>query len=241
MASRFSVLFVVLTLIAPSGLAQDGYFSSWFTRVDKTKNEQPHWMTPVATVTPRLEEEYRYDQFWQTNAEGVVTNNFDGGKGVELIPSEHVEVLLNLPPYIEHNSAKVKDGFGDASFLVKYRLLSANEEHGNYILTAFLGWSVPTGQYRNGALHAVITPTIAYGKGFGDFDLQGTFGVGLPDGGYGHRRAKLRMEQYIPVSRFSKVLAGSGTELHIFPGRKERRQETSIRDAGNGAGTLPLV
>jgi hypothetical protein len=25
----------------------------------------------------------------------------------------------------------------------------------------------------------VITPTIAYGKGFGDFDVQGRFGVGL--------------------------------------------------------------
>jgi hypothetical protein len=26
----------------------------------------------------------------------------------------------------------------------------------------------------------VITATIAYGKGFGDFDVQGRFGVGLP-------------------------------------------------------------
>jgi hypothetical protein len=26
----------------------------------------------------------------------------------------------------------------------------------------------------------VITPTIAYGKGFENFDVQGTFGVGLP-------------------------------------------------------------
>ena len=59
-------------------------------------------------------------------------------------------------------------------------MLSANETHGNYILTAFLGWSLPTGDHKNGALHAVITPTIAYGKGFGNFDLQGTLGVGLP-------------------------------------------------------------
>ena len=59
-------------------------------------------------------------------------------------------------------------------------MLAANQEHGNYILTAFLGWSLPTGSYTNGALHAVITPTIAYGKGLGDFDVQGTFGIGLP-------------------------------------------------------------
>jgi Putative MetA-pathway of phenol degradation len=64
----------------------------------------------------------------------------------------------------------VHDGFGDVAFQIKYRLLSANEEHGNYILTAFLGWSVPTGSYTNGSLHAIITPTIAYGKGFGHFD-----------------------------------------------------------------------
>jgi hypothetical protein len=68
------------------------------------------------------------------------------------------------------------------SFLAKYRLLSQNEENGDYILTAFLGWSVPTGTYSNGARHAVITPTIAYGKGIRDFDVQGTFGVGLPTG-----------------------------------------------------------
>jgi hypothetical protein len=91
-----------------------------------------------------------------------------------------VEVILNVPPYIDHNNPKVRNGWGDVAFLVKYRLLSANEEHGSYILTAFLGWILPTGQFSNGALHPVITPTIAYGKGFGNFDLQGTVGVGLP-------------------------------------------------------------
>jgi hypothetical protein len=97
-----------------------------------------------------------------------------------LIPFEKVEVILNVPPFIDHNNLNVRNGWGDVAFLVKYRLVSANEEHGNYILTAFLGWSLPTGQFSNGALHPVITPTIAYGKGFGNFDLQGTLGVGLP-------------------------------------------------------------
>jgi hypothetical protein len=160
--------------------AQDGYFANWFARVDKTKDEQPHWVTPLATTTPRLEEEYRYDQLWQTNGAGVTTDNFDGGKGLELIPFEKVEVIFNVPPYIDHNNPATANGFGDVAFLVKYRLLSANEQHGNYILTAFLGWSLPTGDHKNGALHPVITPTIAYGKGFGNFDAQGTFGIGLP-------------------------------------------------------------
>jgi hypothetical protein len=171
---------VVLVLSSRLTFAQDGYFADWFKRVDKTKDEQPHWVTPLATTTPRLEEEYRYDQLWQTNAKGITTDNYDGGKGLELIPFEKVEVIFNIPPYLAHNDPKVRDGFGDVAFLIKYRLLSANEEHGNYILTAFLGWSLPTGQYKNGALDPIITPTIAYGKGFGNFDLQGTFGVGLP-------------------------------------------------------------
>jgi hypothetical protein len=148
--------------------------------VNRTLAEQPQWITPLATTTPRLEEEVRYDQLWQVNTKGVTTDNFDGGKGLELIPFRHVEVIFNAPPYLEHNNPAVHDGFGDVAFLVKYRMLSGNEEHGNYILTAFLGWSLPTGSYANGARHAIITPTIAYGKGFGNFDVQGTFGVGLP-------------------------------------------------------------
>lgn len=159
---------------------QEGYFSNWFRRVEKTQAEQPHWVTPIATTTPRLEEELRYDQLWLTNNEGATTNNYDGSKGLELIPAEKVEVIVNAPPYLVHNNAKVHDGLGDMAFLVKYRLLSANEEHGSYILTAFLGWSLPTGTYSNGAVHAVITPTIAYGKGFRRLDEQGTFSVGLP-------------------------------------------------------------
>jgi len=178
---RKAFWFWIVAVLAPSMVsAQDGYFADWFARVDQTKDEQPHWVTPIATTTPRLEEEYRYDQLWQTNAKGVTTDNYDGGKGLELIPLEKVEVIFNVPPYLAHHDPNVSDGFGDLAFLVKYRLLSANEKHGNYILTAFLGWSLPTGQYKNGALHAVITPTLAYGKGLGNFDVQGTFGVGLP-------------------------------------------------------------
>lgn len=177
-ALRFSLLVVCF---APALLhAQDGYFENWFARVDKTQSEQPHWVTPLATTTPRLEEELRYDQLWQVNNKGVSTDNYDGGKGLELIPFERVEVIFNAPPYLVHHTATAKDGFGDIAFLVKYRLLSSNEEHRNYILTAFLGWSLPTGQYTNGAVHAIVTPTIAYGKGFHHFDAQGTFGIGLP-------------------------------------------------------------
>src|SRR6266581_8649196 len=112
------MLIFVLFLLSPFLVfAQDGYFPDWFTRVDKTKNEQPHWVTPVATTTPRLEEEYRYDQLWQTNSRGFTTNNYDGSKGLELIPSEKTEIIFNVPPYLVHNDPAVHDGFGDVSFL----------------------------------------------------------------------------------------------------------------------------
>lgn len=151
----------------------------WQARVNATQAEQPHWMTPIATVTPRLEQEFRFDTIHQQIPTGNVTN-VDGGKGLELIPARHIELLLNLPPYLLHQNPKAIDGIGDVSFTMKYRFLARNEEHGSAILTAFLGGSIPTGTYKNGSTSAVITPTLAGGKGWGKFDVQTTFGGTLP-------------------------------------------------------------
>lgn len=71
------------------------------------------------------------------------------------------------------------------SFLLKYRSLSANEEQGNYILTAFFGASAPTGSYDNSARRAVFTPTLAFGKGWRAFDVQGTVADRIPNGDIG--------------------------------------------------------
>jgi hypothetical protein len=159
--------------------AQDGFVESWFRRSDKAKADQPHWMTPVITVTPRLEQEFRTDIVIQQTATGHDVVNFGNGKGLELIPNEKVELLFNVPPYLQHNNPNLHDGFGDVSFVGKYRLLSANEDNGSYILTVFLAGTLPTGSHTNGARGAVITPTIATGKGWGKFDFQSTFGAGL--------------------------------------------------------------
>jgi len=171
------------------GSAIVDYFADWFPRVTQIQSEQPHWVTPVVTVTPRLEEEYRYDQSWQANRKGVATDNFGNGKGLELIPFQNIEIILGVPNWVAHNGAikhghdAATDGWADETFLVKYRIVSANEENGNYILTAFMGFSAPTGDDGNSNRHGVFTPTIAGGKGFGDFDIQSTAGISLPDGG----------------------------------------------------------
>ena len=179
-------LLVFLLGIVPSAVAQNGsadgsYFGTWFERVSRTQAEQPHWITPVFTTTPRLEEEVRYDIGWQNTAKGDVTN-FGSGKGLEFIPSEHTEIIVSPPPYLSHQNPSQRDGFGDTSFLLKYRFATGNEEAGNYIVTAFLGGSIPTGSYSNGAENAVVTPTIALGKGWGAFDVQSTLGIAVPVG-----------------------------------------------------------
>ncbi|MGH7880375.1 MAG: hypothetical protein ACREQD_12895, partial [Candidatus Binataceae bacterium] len=59
----------------------------------------------MVTVTPRLEEEFRYDQFWQQLSHGKAIDNFGAGKGLELIPWENLEVILGVPAWIAHNGA----------------------------------------------------------------------------------------------------------------------------------------
>lgn len=176
-----AVVAVAAQAFAQSSSSEESYFGSWFDRVSRTQAEQPHWITPMFTTTPRLEEEFRYDVGWQNTTAGNVTN-YGGGKGLEFIPSEHVEIIVSPPPYLARQNPTQMDGFGDTSFLLKYRFAAGNEEAGNYIVTAFLGGSIPTGSYANGAENAVVTPTLAVGKGWGAFDVQGTLGIAVPVG-----------------------------------------------------------
>jgi hypothetical protein len=160
----------------------DACFSHWFDRVNQAQSTQPRWMTPLATVTPRLEEEGRYDQFWQHLVNGGSLQNYDGGKELELIPIMTNEVILNLPPYEERQVGRTHtSGWGDWSFLlIKQRLLSANQQNGNDILTAFFAVQAPVGISAYTLNTWVVTPTIVGGKGWGDFDIQATIGAAIP-------------------------------------------------------------
>jgi hypothetical protein len=186
------ILFLVLAAAPWGAAAQDStndltgggnYFSDWFARVTRIQSEQPHWITPMTTVTPRLEEEFRYDQSWESNNKNNEVTSYGSGKGLELIPWENIEVILGVPAWQNYNKAQQNDGFADDSFLLKYRFISANEDNGNYIVTGFLGLSVPSGKQQITEDHYIVTPTVALGKGFGDFDVQSTIGVAFPDNG----------------------------------------------------------
>jgi hypothetical protein len=186
------LLFASLALVPPaytqtaaSGAADRGnvffsFLARWDERALHSQLSQPNWLTPVMTSTARLKQEIRYDISWQRNADGSTTENYGGGRGFTTIPISRIEISINLPPYIVHHERNLHDGFGDLSFMAKFRILAGNRENGDYALTAFLAVSSPTGSYKNGSPHPVITPTIAGGKGLGNFVYQGTLGGDLP-------------------------------------------------------------
>src|SRR5262245_34116514 len=150
-----------------------------FARVLASKNEQPHWMTPVVTVTPRLEQEFRYDTVWRHDPDST---NFGFGKGIELIPVRRVQVSVSVPPYVTRPSSGA-NGVGDMALLTKLRFWASPESGANGILTAFFGVTLPSGTRANGAGTVVLAPSIAAGKGWGNLDVQSTFGITIPVNG----------------------------------------------------------
>ncbi|WP_348260739.1 hypothetical protein P8935_13100 [Telmatobacter sp. DSM 110680] len=172
-------LFAVAGAVAQSPhVTGNSFIARYQARVSATQAEQPHWVTPLVTVTPRLEQEIRTDFVRQTNTKLENTWNFGNSKGLEIIPERHIELLFNIPPFIAHQSGN--DGFGDVSFNSKYRFFARNEEHGNAIITAFVAGTYPTGKNGNGSCCATATPTLAVGKGFGLLALTSTAGGSLP-------------------------------------------------------------
>ena len=164
---------------AESGIA--AYFDHWTERVEAAQASQPTWITPLATTTPRLEQEFRYDQNRQSLENGSTVDVYDGGKGLELIPTEQTEVIIPLPAYQVRRGVKPASGLNDwPGILLKYRLLSANAKNGDYIVTVFAQYGIPTGALVYTNRDHVFTPTLAVGKGFGDFDVQATLGDAMP-------------------------------------------------------------
>jgi hypothetical protein len=157
-------------------------FRSWLHMAAETQADQPDWLSPLATTSGRLKQELRYDIWHQPAAQGNRTYQFGGGKGLELITSSRTQILLGIPSYTLHSPNGSPGGFGDLPLMLKFRLASAQRGEGNYLLTFILGATAPTGSHRYGAGDAVLTPTLALGKGWGRFDVQCTFGANLPTG-----------------------------------------------------------
>jgi hypothetical protein len=165
-------------------------FVSWLNMVSATQAAQPSWMTPLITVTPRLEQEFRWDVYNQQNGLGSQGNgqkftNYGGpgGARIELIPAYNWEVILAAPPYMTATGPKgTGQGWGDwPAFLIKYRFISANKDNGDYIVTAFFQMSDPLGTGAAISNNVLLAqPTLAFGKGWGDFDIQSTISQQYP-------------------------------------------------------------
>lgn len=178
---RRSVIAVCLLAWAVSLSAQDSFFQKWEARTTETQSKQPGWSVPLFAPYPMLIQVFRADFTRQITPTRTSTWNYGAGRGLNLIPGFNSEFDVYYPPYLQHNSRTV-DGFGDTSFLYKYRILSANQKQGNYALSMQLVATIPTGDHTNGSTDASLSPTLLAGKGFGRFDVISSVGATLPTG-----------------------------------------------------------
>ena len=161
--------------------AQGNFYARWSARTSAIQSKQPAWSVPLATTYTGLFQVVRADFVRQIAPKGTYTWNIDNSKCISFITPGNLEFDIDLPPYIKHNTTAI-DGWGDLSFLGKYRLASGNAQHGAYTLSFYALTTLPTGQAKNGSTNASVQPNIAGGKGFGNFDVQSTFGATLPTG-----------------------------------------------------------
>jgi len=142
---------------------------------------QPSWPTPLVEADPRLTQYYRFAFSNQYTAAGTHTVNYGNARGGGIVAFNRIQVDLLPPGYIKHHSAAA-DGFGDAAALIKFRIASANAEHGNYILTAILGHTFASSP-KNGAATDSWNPILAGGIGFlRHFNVESALGGAMPTG-----------------------------------------------------------
>ncbi len=210
------------------------WLSEWFNRVDEAQATQPHWITPLVTVTPRLEEEVRYDQLWQTLGNGATIDNFGGGKGLELIPTTTNEVILGVPPYMVRDNVKPASGFGDWPVaLIKQRLHQRQRGSGQLHPD---GFSLGFGPYRHRALHQsrlAHHPDDRRRRRLWRFQRSGHIRRFPADRQPGRSRHGVRDQRRVSISFRQVFLAGNRTERHLLGRRLARRQEPAVSDAGH--------
>ena len=169
---------------APETDAVSSFLAAWAARAEQVRANQPAWSSPLVTTTGMLEQRFRFDASEQQAGNGADTRVTDGGRGLDLIVSNSNEIQIAAPPYDLRSTPTGKGaftGFGDWAFLrVKQQLASSPASGDNYFVTVWLQVQAPTGiaPLTNDAW--TYLPTMAFGKGWGDFDIQATVGGVLP-------------------------------------------------------------
>jgi hypothetical protein len=162
----------------PGGVS--GLFWKWFRMGERVQADEPNWLSPLATTSGRLKQEYRYDVWRQPGTAGDTDYNFGAGKGLEVILTPRIQLMVGPPPYIAHEGGKTPDGYADIPMMLKVGLVAAGPGEGDYLVTLLLSATVPGGS--NSMRDAIISPGIALGKGWRKFDVQTTLGANLPTG-----------------------------------------------------------
>jgi hypothetical protein len=100
----------------------------------------------------------------------------------------------------------------------------------------------PTGSKDNTSDHYTVTPTVAGGKGWGDFDVQSTLGVSIPDNGTAHAGAGTPLQNNTAFQyRLIKVL---WPEMEVnytyYPNGEHTGKEQVFLTPGFLIGRLPI-
>ena len=174
---------VVMTPVFDTN-AVSSFVAAWQARATQVRANQPAWSSPLITTTGMLEQRLRFDVSGQHAGNGANTTVIDGGRGLDLIVSNSNEIQIAAPPYDLRNAPTRNDlfsGFGDWAFLrVKQQLASAPASGGDYFVTVWVQVQAPTGIGPLTSRAWTYLPTLAVGKGWGDFDIQATVAAVLP-------------------------------------------------------------
>jgi len=84
---------------------------------------------------------------------------------------------------------------------------NANEENGNYVLTAFMSFSAPTGDDGNSNRHGVFILLLRAARALAHFDIQSTAGISLAGWWSPALRHAARVEHRAAISHPQLFLA----------------------------------
>ena len=180
MSKKVFRLLLLLVAATTNVRAQGNFFARYEARTTAIQARQPSWSVPLVAPYPMLIQVFRADFTRQITPALTSTWNYGASRGLNLVPGFNSEFDFYYPDYFQHNTRTVKDGFGDVGFLYKYRFLSKNEKQGNYMLSAQMTATLPTGSHSNGSADSSFSPSVLGGKGFGKLDVISSLGGTLP-------------------------------------------------------------